>query len=269
MRSKLYDLPHIYDIAFSWDLSEEIDFFKRVFQTHVPFPVRRILEPACGTGRFLRTLPSHGFHITGYDINPTMLQYAEDSIAATGYEESVRTLLANMVSAEIPGKFDAAFNSINSIGHLHSDEDVVSHLKATASSLREGGIYIVHLNFAHEGKLPGGDRWTMERGGIRVKTWWRILSEDRTSRLSHQIGSFEVERNGRIERFDDRHSLRLWLLPDLQDLLCLSGQFEIAAIYGEDFEELRDSEHLSGELGNLYLILRKTCATMSALPRDR
>ena len=124
LRSKLYDLPEVYDVAFSWDLSEEIGFFKRVFETHAPFPVRHILEPACGTGRFLRTLPAHGFQITGYDINSTMLQYAEDSIAAAGYEAVARTLLANMVSAEMPGEFDAAFNSINSIGHLHSCDDL-------------------------------------------------------------------------------------------------------------------------------------------------
>ena len=62
--SKHYDLPEIYDVAFSWDLSEETGFFKRVFETHVPFPVRHILEPSCGTGRFLRTLPAHEFHVT-------------------------------------------------------------------------------------------------------------------------------------------------------------------------------------------------------------
>ena len=260
-RSKLYDLPEVYDAAFSWDLSEEIAFFKRVFDTHVPFRVRHILEPACGTGRFLRALPAHGFRVTGYDLNPTMLQFAEDSVLAAGYETSVRTLLANMVSAEMPGEFDAAFNSINSIGHLHSDDDVVSHLRVTGTSLRQGGVYIVHLNFAHDCMLPEGDRWTMEGDCISVKIWWRILSEDRKLRLSHQIGSFEVERDGKIERFDDRHALRLWLFSDLQELVGRSRQFEIAAIYGEDFEELTDWEHLSGELGNVYVILRKIRVT--------
>ena len=67
-----------------------------------------------------------------------------------------------------PGVFDAALNSINSIGYLHSDDEIVSHLRATGSSLRQNGIYIVHLNFAHEGVLPDGDHWTLERGGIRV-----------------------------------------------------------------------------------------------------
>ena len=255
--TRLYDIPEVYDIAFAWDLSQEIDFFKRLFETYVPFPVHHVLEPACGTGRFLRTLPTHGFQVTGYDINPTMLRYAEGSVAAANCGESVRALLANMISAEVSGEFDAVFNSINSIGYLHSDEDVVSHLEATGSSLREGGIYIVHLNFAHEGKLPGGDRWTMERNGISVETWWRVLREDRATKLSHQIASFEVGRDGRIERFDDRHTLRLWLFSDLECLVRKSGQFEIAAVYGEDFDELNDMEHLTGELGNVYVILQK------------
>ena len=261
LRTRLYDLPEVYDVAFAWDLSQEISFFKQVFETYVPFPVQHVLEPACGTGRFLRTLPTHGFHVTGYDSNPTMLRYAEDSIASAGCEESVRTLLANMISADVPGDFDAAFNSINSIGYLHSDEDIVSHLRGTGASLREGGVYIVHLNFAHEGEVPGGDRWTMERGGISVETWWRVLREDRETKLSHQISSFEVERDGRLERFDDRHTLRLWLFSDLEDLVRRSGQFEIAAIYGEDFGELNDVGHLTGELGNVYVILQKVDET--------
>ena len=172
-----------------------------------------------------------------------------------------------MISAEIPGEFDAAFNSINSIGYLHSDEDVVSHLKATGSSLREGGVYIVHLNFAHEGKLPSGDRWTMERNGTRVKTWWQVLKEDRETKLSHQLGSFEVGRDGRIERFDDRHTLRLWLFSDLEGLVRKSGHFEIAAIYGEDFDELNDIKHLTGELGNVFVILQKVDTTKRILSK--
>ena len=37
---ELYKHPEIYDIAFSWDLSEEVRFFIRVVETHVPFPVK-------------------------------------------------------------------------------------------------------------------------------------------------------------------------------------------------------------------------------------
>ena len=246
-RFELYNHPRIYDIAFSWDLSEEIRFFKRVFESHVPFPVRHILEPACGTGRMLRALAAGGFDVAGYDANRYMVQYAIDSVAAAGYALIVRVVPREMVSAEVPGEFDAAVNSINSIGYLHSDEEIVSHLRATGSSLREKGVYIVHLNFAHKGDLPDGDHWTSEREGVRVSTWWRILDEDRESRLCHQECTIAVEQNGKTDRYKESHTLRLWLFSDLEKLAHKSEEFEVAAIYGEDFVALGDREHVSGE----------------------
>lgn len=252
---ELYKHPEIYDVAFSWDLSEEIRFFKRVFETHVPFTVKDVLEPACGTGRMLRALAGAGFEVTGYDANPFMVQYATDSIAADA--ENVRVMLAVMVSPEVPGEFDAAVNSINSIGYLHSNDEIVSHLRATGSSLREKGVYIVHLNFAHNGDLPDGDHWTLERGGIRVNTSWRILNEDRESRLCRQVCTIVVEQNGKTDRYEESHTLRLWLFSDLEKLAHKSEAFEVTAIYGEDFVALEDKEHVSGEHGNVYVILHK------------
>lgn len=252
---ELYSHPEIYDIAFSWDLSDEIRFFKRVFESHVPFPVKHILEPACGTGRMLRALAGAGFQVTGYDDRAVMVQFARDSIATDG--KNARVMLAEMASAEIPGEFDAAVNSINSIGYLHSDDEVVSHLRATGSSLRENGVYVLHLNFAHKGELPAGDFWTLERGGIRVSTSWSILNEDSETQLSHQDCTFEVEQNAKTDRFEERHTLRLWLFSDLEKLARRSGNFEVAAIFGENFEALEDDEELIGELGNVYVILRK------------
>ena len=252
---ELYSHPEIYDIAFSWDLGEEIRFFKRVFETQVPFPVKRVLEPACGTGRMLRALAGAGFQVTGYDDSPVMVQYAKDSIAADG--KNSRVMLAQMASAENRGEFDAAVNSINSIGYLHSDEEIVAHFRTTGSSLREDGVYVLHLNFAHKGELPDGNFWTLERGGIRVSTSWRILNEDSETKLSHQVCTFEVEKNGKMDRFEERHTLRFWLFSDLEKLARRSGNFEVAAIFGENFEALEDDEELIGELGNVYVILRK------------
>jgi hypothetical protein len=162
-----------------------------------------------------------------------------------------------MVSAEFSTRFDAAFNSINSIRYLLSDADVISHLKLTGSTLRDGSVYIVHLNFAQDGDIPGGHPWTMERDGIRVTTSWEILDEDQNSKLSHETATFEVETEGNLEHFEKRHTLRLWLFEDFQELVQRSGQFVIAKIFGEEFEELKDGERPSGELGNVYVVLRK------------
>lgn len=55
MTAELDRHPEYYDVAFTWDLTKEIEFSGRVFTRHVPFPVKRILEPASGTGRFRDT----------------------------------------------------------------------------------------------------------------------------------------------------------------------------------------------------------------------
>ncbi len=82
----LYRLPLYYDIAFSWDLEPEIDVFERIFERHVPGRVERVLEPACGTGRFLRALPRRGYRVTGYDAEPAMVDYARRSVREAGVD---------------------------------------------------------------------------------------------------------------------------------------------------------------------------------------
>jgi 2-polyprenyl-3-methyl-5-hydroxy-6-metoxy-1,4-benzoquinol methylase len=56
---------------------ERLIFFGKLFKKYVPFQVKNILEPACGTGRFLISLAKYGYRVTGYDINPKMIAYAK------------------------------------------------------------------------------------------------------------------------------------------------------------------------------------------------
>ena len=151
MSDELYRLPLYYDIAFSWDIEPEIEFFKTLFRDHVPFPVENILEPCCGAGRFLVAMPPHGYRMTGYDVSQEMLDYARGRVEEAGLSDSVELVRAEMQTARFERKFDAALNSINSLGYLLEDDDIVSHFRLTGEALKPGGIYIVHISCAHDG----------------------------------------------------------------------------------------------------------------------
>ncbi len=258
MEEELYRLPLYYDIAFSWDLTKEIEFFGRVFRTHVPFEVEHILEPACGTGRFLMTLPLHGYRVTGYDRSPVMLEHARRRLTESGNPRVVTTIEADMESARFTRRFDAALNSINSLGYLHADEAIVAHLRNTGESLRPGGVYIVHVACAGEGgeTSSSGGSWEMERGGVKVHTTWGVEREDDDAKLSHQICEMEIDDHGEKKVLVDRHVLRLWFYDDLQDLVRRSGSLELAAVYSEGFERMPLETEITGEMGNLYYILK-------------
>ena len=254
MPEELYALPEIYDIAFSWDVTKEIGFFGRVFEEHVPFTVEHILEPACGSGRFLVTLPKHGYHVTGYDVSPGMLAYAAKRVEEAGVAEMVETRVADMVTARFDREFDAALNSINSLGYLREDDEIVSHLRNTGLSLKPGGVYIVHIACAGETGRdgPSGGTWEMERDGIRVRTTWDVEREDYETKRSHQINTMEIDDHGDKQVLVDRHVLRLWIYDELKELVRACGTLEYAAVYSESLERLPHETHKTRQLGNIY-----------------
>ena len=53
----LYDnLAHLYDVAFSWDVRDEVDWLI----ARLGPPARTVLEPACGSGRMFPAFAERG-----------------------------------------------------------------------------------------------------------------------------------------------------------------------------------------------------------------
>lgn len=257
MSEGLYRLPEYYDIAFSWDLSRDISIFQEFFRRFVPFEVRSILEPACGTGRFLVALPNYGFRVTGYDHNPEMLAFARQRIDQAGVRQMASVVEGDMRTFQSSREFDAAINSINSIGYLLTDGDILAHFRNTADSLRPGGIYIIHLACAWDNLEPHQEEgWVMERDGIRVKMAWDIERQDLEAKLSHQLCRMEVDDQGRKQRFEFRDVQRLWLLDDLKRLIRESGRLRLVGVCDENRKPIPLDARITGEMGNLFYALR-------------
>jgi len=257
VKEELYNLPQYYDVAFSWDITSEIKFFRQCFKRYVPFAVKSILEPGCGTGRFLVSLPKYGYNVTGYDNNPKMVAYAKKRILDAGLEDVATVLLKDMRKAKFKTKFDAAINMINTLGYLLSDDDILAHFRNTGESLRSGGIYIIQLACAWDKlKVKEDDRWTIERNGLRVKTIWEIERQDREKKVSYQICKMDIDDQGKHIVLEDHHTLRLWYFADLGSLIHKSGKFKLEAIYDEKHQQIPLTTRISGELGNLYYVLK-------------
>jgi hypothetical protein len=67
VHGSLYDYPKYYDLLFGSDWKAEFDFLRACFEKYAGCRVRRVFEPACGTGRLLvevddqgRLDPEHG-----------------------------------------------------------------------------------------------------------------------------------------------------------------------------------------------------------------
>src|SRR5215469_4603352 len=89
-----FDYPQYYDIAFQAYTLGEANFIEAACRKYCPFDARRLLEPACGTGRLITELAARGYQLTGFDISQPALRYLRRRLER-------RRLHANTFEAEM------------------------------------------------------------------------------------------------------------------------------------------------------------------------
>jgi ubiquinone/menaquinone biosynthesis C-methylase UbiE len=83
---------------------------KAVLDALAPLGGKRILEVACGTGRFTVMLADRGADIVGMDISEAMLEQGRRKAAATGVEETLSFMQGDAGRLPFPDDhFDAVF----------------------------------------------------------------------------------------------------------------------------------------------------------------
>ncbi len=259
---KFYNYPKYYDKAFTRDVKSDISFFKKCFQQYSDKEVKRVLEPACGPGMFLEILPEYGYFALGYDLNPAMVEYAKEKLKRSGLTANQADVIeGNMEFMKFDEKFDAAFICINSLGYLKSEEEISSHFKAMAESLKAGGIYIVEISckcddIKNEKKID--DTWYVKEENFDLELTWAINWYDLEQRIRHVDFHMIINDNGYKTEVEEAHELRLWIFDEFKQFLKSSG-FEIVGIYNQNYEKIAENIPITGELGALFFILKKIC----------
>ncbi len=261
---EFYKNPLYYDIVFDGDISDEIEFYKRMFKEHAKVPVKSVLEPACGNGLYLVDMARAGFAMTGYDLAPEMVEYSIDRARKEGLGKAITVVKGDMRNAKFDAKFDAAINQINSLAYLQADDDIVSHFKATVASLVDGGIYIVELTIKcedFENEHKGDETWTMERGGVKCTATWRPVKYDTRKKLRYIDFTMHVDDHGKCHDIHETHELRLWTHEDIVKL-ARAGGFEVAAAIDGTYKKIPEGKRITGdEYAFPYFILRKAGPT--------
>ncbi|MEH2288660.1 class I SAM-dependent methyltransferase [Nostoc sp.] len=114
----------------------------------LPSTSRRILELGCGTGelslKILNRFPDA--QVIALDYSPRMLQFAQDKITASGYQQRWTGIQAdfgdwanNPEKLDIGGEFDACVSSL-AIHHLQ-DEMKLKLFERIAASLTQDGCF--------------------------------------------------------------------------------------------------------------------------------
>lgn len=153
MKSALYrNLAGYYDFIYSRkDYKRESATLRKLIRENLQSRGDKLLEVACGTGRYLEHLEKH-FSCTGVDLNPAMLRVARKRL------EAVTLKQGDMRTFDLHERFDVVLCLFSSIANLKNDRELRQTMKNLSRHLQPEGVLIVGP-WLHPGEFqPAGAR---------------------------------------------------------------------------------------------------------------
>ena len=250
-----YDHPEWYEAGFLKETPNEAKFLEDAFKKFVPFPVERVVEAGCGSGRLVREMAKRGYAVTGIDLNEQSLKYCDKKLKEIG----CRAVLAKqyMTSFKFDQPFDAAFNAINTFRHLETEEAALKHLKCVASNLRTGGIFILSLHLVpHDGDLWGTERWSVKTPEYSIKYALTVTEIDEPNRIETLKITMKVQQGNKEHLLVDHIKLRLYDVEQIKSLLAKAKEFELVGVY-DFWYDIKERVRLTKNSCDTVLILKK------------
>ncbi len=226
----LYLEPALYDVVNASGTAAEVDALERVVRRHLGPGPRRWLEPACGTGRYLRGLRARGHEVAGYDPLDGMLAYARQRLSRWPDRWALARATFTTPAGDLAtlGAFDVAICPVNSLRHLPDDASVIANLAQVRRLLAPGGLYVVGLDLLQPDALPDEDMWTGARGRLRVQEVVQYLPPAGASRREQVVVQMMVTRPRGTEHRGWTYGLRTYTDAQWSALVRRAGWRRVA-----------------------------------------
>lgn len=231
----IYNHPVYYDLIFASDWVAEFKFLKAAFEKHVDKKTKRVLEPACGTGRLLYRMAKGGYQAAGLDLNEKAIEFCNKRLARHGLPKSA--FVADMCDFQVKKQYDAAFNTINSFRHLATEKQSVSHFRAMAAAIRPGGIYALGFHLTPlEGPQTDEEKWSARRGNLVINTSMWPRDKDRAGRMERYNLRFDIYRPTGPMRIDDCLELRSYTYRQFASMIKKVPEWKVEECYDFSYD---------------------------------
>lgn len=222
-----------FDRAIPWAarLDKELPFLRAWLRS---WNARQVLDAGCGTGRHSLALAQCGFHVTGTDIDATMLREAERLRAeADAMAGSCRFREGDLRHPAPDAPYDAALCVGNSLCLLADLDEVRQALAALRDSLAPRGGLLLHVLNYLRFRDPAASFFPLKTDmaeGRAVRHFQKMIQLDGERAWVHMIRIEEGE-DGRWTRQVRSDRLLVLDASRLRSLLLQAGFGEIQ-VYG-------------------------------------
>jgi len=192
-----------------------------------------VLEPMCGTGRFLIPMVEAGIDIDGADASTAMLEVCRRKCGERGLTPDLNEQF--LEDLETTRQYGLIFIPSGSFGLVVDPAKARESLRRIHETLLPGGKFVYEVprrTMTESTSWPWGGRWIERADGATIVISWMGRYDD-DERVSHSLNRYELVKNGKLldtefERFD----LRSYDPDECVDLLEQAG-FTSVNLYGD------------------------------------
>lgn len=183
-----------------------------------------ILEPMCGTGRFLIPLLEEGYSVSGFDYSSHMLDVCRKKCAARNLEPTLAEATFETFSSQ--DQYNLIFIPSSSFCLLTDPKEATQALNFISSRLAPGGKFVFEIEtIAAIGQSQNSwkGRWVNREDGSKIVI--NTLSNfDAPSRIETTLCRYELwEKNHIIQIEVEDFKLKLYEPQEVEKLLTKEG----------------------------------------------
>ncbi|MBT4962749.1 MAG: class I SAM-dependent methyltransferase [Francisellaceae bacterium] len=199
----------------------------KVYKSYVEQANGKILEPMCGTGRFLLPLLQDGFQVDGFDASQHMLDALNDKAKKLGLEPNVWQDYAEKISQD--KKYNLIFIPSGSFGLILDNPSACETLNTFYSILNDGGKLVFEAEtlkaMPDKFGVPRSSMYKCDAENMILATYFDLPPEDN---VSTSICRYELVTAGSIIKTEiEDFKVRMYEPNDLKEKLENIGFSEV------------------------------------------
>ena len=141
-----FDSSYYHSLYAHRDHQEAASFIAQLIDLTQPKDDATILDVGCGRGRHSLEIHRHGYEVTGIDLSPKNIQYAQETAQQEGIDEKIRFMVQDM-REPLDKQFSHLLNLFTSFGYFKNPNDNIRTLKAFRAQLAPNGVGVIdYLN---------------------------------------------------------------------------------------------------------------------------
>jgi len=191
-----------------------------------------ILEPMCGTGRFLLPLAKDGYKIEGSDASEHML----DVLRSKAEQMSLKVNIWKSVASEIPDNnlYSLIFIPSGSFGLITESDEISKTLKSFYNHLDNGGVLVFEVETKHAVPEQGvwrGSKWLRPDDKMILLSSCAWIDGD----ICSSVAKYElIDKNQVIQNEVEEYKIKIYDPRSLLELLKSIGFSDVKILKAFD-----------------------------------